>query len=70
MFWLQALEHRHREFLYVLLVVAHPNQLLAVGSKHHRTRKTELLLIHPIGNAVDDFITLAVLCNLYFGVII
>ena len=32
----------------------------AVGAEHHRTIVAEFLFIHPVGNAVDDFVTTTV----------
>ena len=31
---------------------------------------TKFLLIHPVGDAIDDSITLAVLGNLHFSVVV
>ena len=67
---MRLVAQRQRVFLHLALVVAHPYQLLAIGGKHHRVAVTELLFVHPVGNAVDDLVLLAVLRHLHLGIVI
>ena len=66
----QPLEQRHGVLLDMTLVVAHPHQLPAVGGEHHGTLHAELLLVHPVGNAIDDGVGLAVLRHLHLSIIV
>ena len=59
-----------RVFLDGALVVFYPNELSAVGREHHAAVGGELLLIHPVGYAVDDLIALAVGGDLALGVVV
>ena len=57
-------EHGH-----VRLVVANPGQHGVVGVEVESTGEGELLFVHPVWLAVDDFIELAVLRHLAFAVV-
>ena len=66
----QSLEQLHRILRHVRLVVANPYNLLRVRREHHRRVRRELLLVHPVGNAVDDGVPLAVLRHLTLRVVV
>ena len=66
----QALEELHGVLFDLTLVEAHPHQLLGVGGERHGRVVGELLLVHPVGDAVDDLIELAVLRHLALGVVV
>ena len=66
----QTFKHRHAELLDLALIVTHPHQLLAIGSKHHSPAETELLFVHPVGNAVNHLVTPSVVGNLFFSVVL
>ena len=65
-----SLIERHGILAHLRFVVAHPYQLLAVSRKHHRTIVSELLFVHPVGDAVDDFILASVLRHLALGIVV
>ena len=65
-----ALEHLHVIDIHAALVVAHPSEHLAVGRETEGTVGGELLFVDPIGDAVDDFVELAVLRHLYLCIAI
>ena len=60
----QSLEQLHGVLLHGALVVAYPHQVPTVGSEHHRAVGRELLLIHPVGDAVDHLVATAVVGHL------
>ena len=65
-----AHEHLQRIFLHVALVVFHPAQHGAVGREAKRLVGREFLLVHPVGDAVDDGILAAVGGDLALGVVV
>ena len=67
---LQALVHLQRVGLHTLLVIAQPANHSAVGVERERTVEAELLLVHPVGQAVDNLVALAVLRHLNLCVVI
>ena len=70
MFGTHTLVHLQRIGLYLRLVVANPAKHGAVGVEGEGAVESEFLLIHPIGNTVDDLIELAVLSHLYLGIVV
>ena len=66
----QPFVHRHGILPDSRLVVAHPHQLLAVGTEHHSPVIAKLLFVHPVRNTVDHLIALAVFRHLTLGVVI
>ena len=70
MFRCKTLIDRHRIFFDGFLVITYPYQLLAVGTKHHRTVVRELFLIHPVGNTIDNLVLLSVFRHLTLCIVI
>ena len=66
----QALEHLHRVLAHLALVETHPHQLLGVGGEGHRRVEGELLLVDPVGDAVDHLVALAVLRHLALSIVV
>ena len=60
----QALEFLHVVDRHLALVVAHPGEHGAVGVEVEGAVCGKLLFVHPVGNAIDDFVELAVLRHL------
>ena len=52
--------HLHVVFLHLAFVEAHIGNLLRVGAPFETLCDGKLLLVHPVGGAVDDFVPLAV----------
>ena len=52
------------------LVVANPYKLLRVGREYHRRVGSKFLLIHPVGNTIDNLVVLTVLRDLTLGIVI
>ena len=66
----QTLVHLQRVGLDLRLVVAQPAQHSAVGIEGKCIVEAKLLLVHPVGQTVDNLVKLAVLCNLYLGIVV
>ena len=67
---LQAFKHLQVVGLHPTFVPTHPAKHLAVGSKLQRAVKRKFLFVHPVGDAVDDFVELSVFGDLAFGIVI
>ena len=65
-----AFEELQGILLDIALVITQPAQHCAVSIESQSGVKAELLLVHPIGNAVDDLIELSVLSDLTLAVVI
>ena len=63
-----ALEHLHAIDGDFRLIVAHPAEHLAVGGEVEGARRAKLLFVHPVGDAVEHLVALAVSGHLRFGV--
>ena len=57
---LVAFIHRHGVERHAAFVVAHPRQHFAVGGEVKGACGGELLLVHPVGQTVDEFVEFAV----------
>ena len=66
----QTLEELHRILLHRTFIIANPHNLSGVCREHHRRIGRKLLLIHPIGNTVDDGIALTILGHLTLCIVI
>ena len=62
--------HLHRVFRHFRLVEANVSQILAVGRPGHQVRHRELLLINPVGDAVQDLVQLAIFRHLHLRVVV
>ena len=69
-FRIHTLKQLQGVLLHVRLVVANPDDLLRVGREHHRRVCGELLLIHPVGYAVEHLVALAVLRHLTLRIVV
>ncbi len=59
-----------RVLLHVLLIVAKPAEHRAVGIEGHGGVELELLLIDPVGNAIDDLVELPVFRHLVLSIVV
>ena len=70
MTWGLSLKHLHAIDGNFGLVVTHPAQHLTVGTEIERSIGGEFFFIHPVGDAIDDFIALAIFGDLGFCIAI
>ena len=52
----KPLEHLQGIGLHIGLIIAYPAEMAGIGGEGHRAAEAELLFVHPVGNAVDDFV--------------
>ena len=64
LFGFQSFEQQHRVLLHRSLVVANPHHMAAVCREHHGTVVAELLLVYPVGYAVNHLVAPAVRSHL------
>ena len=67
---LHSSEHLQRILFHLAFVEANPTEHRAVGREAERATLAKFLFINPVGHAVDDFVELAVLRHLRFGVVV
>ena len=70
LFGFESFEQLQGILLYCRLVIAYPAQHRTIGIEGECRVETELLFVHPVGNAVNDLIELTVLCHLALTVIV
>ena len=66
----QPFEELHGILLHGTLVIAYPHDLPGISREHHRRVGGELLLIHPVGDAVDHLVAPAVFGHLTLGIVV
>ena len=65
-----AIIHLHGVFGNLTLVRTHKSQVFAIRRPCHQVGDGKLLLIHPVGNAIQDLVPLTIFRDLHLGVVI